>query len=430
MRTVWKIIVIWLYLASVIAGHSALAATVYEQLQSGQRVQEEKEYTTPELPTVYLSFDDGPSVHTPQILDILKQEGVQATFFVLGEHAERHPEWVKRITDEGHALGNHTFNHEYRELYSSYEQFWGQVNRTEETIQAITGLRTSLLRAPGGTYTNFDPFYFYYLDQAGYTVYDWNVDSGDARRANVPTEEIVRNVTGSKLHHEAHVLMHDGPGHQNTVEALPEIIRHYREQGYVFATLDMDVKPVMFSYKNSRWNRPMVSTQQFERSLALSEARAGSLPVVVKSPPSFVLAEEIVLEEAPAPDLTLKLPNRLASLEASSYELKNGRLIVPLRVLVEEMGGRVTWDGERRTAIVEYGAVRLEYRLGDMQLVVLRNGRVTEVIYLPEMALKEGSVYVPLRDTVERLGERIEDYELGEDRSEVNIVPRLSLYRV
>jgi peptidoglycan-N-acetylglucosamine deacetylase len=430
MRTVWKTVIIWMFLVSVIAGHNASAATVFEQLQTGQTVMEEREYTVPDQPTVYLTFDDGPSIHTPQILDILKQEGVAATFFVLGERAERYPDWITRITEEGHALGNHSYNHEYQELYSSYDQFWEQVSLTDRNLEQMTGSRTSLLRAPGGTYTNFDPFYFYYLDQAGYSIYDWNVDSGDARRANVPKKEIVSNVTGSKLYHETHVLMHDGSGHQETVEALPEIIRYYKDRGYAFAALGQNVKPVVFNYRSSRWNRPLSSAQQFEHYLAWSEHRAEQLPIIVESPPSIVLAEEIVSDESPAPALQLTLSNRQITLDGASYELQNGRFIVPLRLLAEEMGGRVSWEGDKRTAVVEYGAVRLEYRLSEMRLVVYRNGNEAEVIHLPEMALKEGALYVPLRGTVERLGERIETYEIDEDSRNVNIVPRLPIYRV
>lgn len=101
----------------------------YHQLRAGKPIQQDREYVRPEHPTVYLTFDDGPSKLTPQVLDILKEENIPATFFVVGEQVEANPEVTKRIVKEGHALGNHSYNHVYRELYADFRTYWEQLQR-------------------------------------------------------------------------------------------------------------------------------------------------------------------------------------------------------------------------------------------------------------------------------------------------------------
>ncbi|UUZ86504.1 polysaccharide deacetylase family protein [Paenibacillus sp. P26] len=155
---------------------------------------------------------------TPKVLDILKEEGVKATFFVLGNQVEERPQTAERIVREGHAIGNHSYNHVYEQLYSDFGVFWEQIERTEKIIEQATGVTPRMIRAPGGTAGNFDAFYFYYLDQAGYEVYDWNVDSGDASRPGVKAQEIIRNIRQSPGHQEQIVLMHDGTGHDESVK--------------------------------------------------------------------------------------------------------------------------------------------------------------------------------------------------------------------
>lgn len=97
---------------------------------------------------VYLTFDDGPSKLTDEILSILEEQQIKATFFVLGEHARKSPEIIYRTAEAGHVIGNHTYNHEYNELYESFTAFWGQIKETEEILREITGSRTSLVRLP------------------------------------------------------------------------------------------------------------------------------------------------------------------------------------------------------------------------------------------------------------------------------------------
>jgi peptidoglycan/xylan/chitin deacetylase (PgdA/CDA1 family) len=214
-----------------------------------------KDYQTPEQPTVYLTFDDGPSKLTGDVLDFLAKEKIKGTFFMIGEQAKSYPNVVKRVLREGHAFGNHSYNHVYKELYADYDGFWKQIKQSEQVLSDLSGIYPRLLRAPGGTSTNFDAFYFYYLEQAGYIVMDWNVDSGDSARGNVPASEIIQNVKKAKLRHEMNILFHDGGGHYSTVQALPEIIRYFKANGYTFAPLTTEVKPIQFPVVASKWKR-------------------------------------------------------------------------------------------------------------------------------------------------------------------------------
>lgn len=284
-------------------------------------------YIRPEKPTVYLTFDDGPSRLTSDILDILKEENVPATFFVLGIHGERYPETLRRIVKEGHAIGNHTYDHRYEELYSDFASFFAQVQRTDEIIYETTGMKTTLFRPPGGSYSNMDDYYMEYMNLAGFITYDWHVDSGDARRRGVPASEIVEKATKVKLEHQMIVLMHDSVGHEETVKALPEIIQFYRDQGYEFAVLDRTVEPKTLAYGKSRWNRTH-SEQLHETYLEMARQFRERARQAEKN--SNLQKGRLVL---------VAKGNRYI-LEEGQYEMIDGHFHVPLDILAEALDGR------------------------------------------------------------------------------------------
>lgn len=322
-------------------------AQAYRLLAAGDRTggaePNDSQYAVPEAPTVYLTFDDGPTKWTPQVLDILKEYGVPATFFVLGQLAEGQEDTIRRIVDEGHALGNHTYNHKYDELYGSFGNFWEQVKRTDDILRSITGQSVRLLRAPGGTATNFDAFYFYYLEQAGYRVHDWTVDSGDSKRRNVPAEEIVRNVKRSKLTHEVNVLLHDGAGHGQSVKALPEIIEYYQEKGYRFAALDERVKPASFRVGKVKWARSIDEDAFLTTLTAIASDRAQSV---------FAYADRSLAA---------------AALSAKAGEPAPQDEWMALREWAADKGA-VVWDASTETASVELeeGLLRFRVRTGEV----------------------------------------------------------------
>ena len=190
---------------------------------------------------VFLTFDDGPTdTVTPQILDILKAEGVPATFFILGSRAEKHPEVLKRAYDEGHYIANHGYSHVYSTIYSSVETVWGEYAQTEQVIRNCIGIQeynSFLFRFPGGSsggkYSKIKANAKEYFDSQRIANINWNALSGDAEGAETKEEQLeyIRNTSQDNT---LIVLMHDAYDKQVTIETLPEIIKYYREQGYVF----------------------------------------------------------------------------------------------------------------------------------------------------------------------------------------------------
>ena len=190
---------------------------------------------------VYLTFDDGPDdKNTPAILDILKQEQVPATFYVLGEMVEKNPEVLKRIFEEGHAIGNHSYNHNYRELYKSPWDYIEQFIKTDEIVMAYVGVRPLITRAPGGAAGVFDANYWEMIKAMGYVEHDWNIVTQDAtpQKPNASTQ--VNNVLrqlGQNPPKNVILLMHSNAGKEETVKALPELIKMFRDWGYQFGVV-------------------------------------------------------------------------------------------------------------------------------------------------------------------------------------------------
>ena len=190
---------------------------------------------------VYLTFDDGPSkTVTPLLLDLLKQENIKATFFVLGARAELNPDILKREYREGHFIANHGYSHIYGSIYETPEAVLDEYNKTKETIARIleTDYDGHLFRFPGGStggkYKNIKAQAKNILDENNIAYIDWNSLSSDAAGAKTK-EAIIENTkqtVGNK--NSVVILMHDAGDKILTYEALPEVISYLREQGYTF----------------------------------------------------------------------------------------------------------------------------------------------------------------------------------------------------
>ena len=192
--------------------------------------------------TAYLTFDDGPdTVNTPAILDVLKAHGIHATFYVLGTMAEKNPTVLKRIFAEGHAIGNHSYDHNYKDLYQSKDSFIAQMQHTDEVIFNILGVRPFIIRAPGGTVGMFTGDYYEALNLLGYVEHDWNVLTEDATPECPSAEEQIHYVDvrthGSLKDNMALILMHCNSGKEETVRALPGIIAILKSKGYRFGVV-------------------------------------------------------------------------------------------------------------------------------------------------------------------------------------------------
>ena len=195
----------------------------------------------PSAGIIYLTFDDGPhATNTDIILDILKSEGVKATFFVVGVGPDR---VIKRAYDEGHELALHTYSHRYEEIYKDDEAYFSDLYKIQARIKNITGHTTMLMRFPGGSSNNISRK----LNQGimtrltksvqakGFKYFDWNVDSGDASYSvdgNFVYNNTIQQLSKTRSNV---ILMHDI--HTHTSDALRDIIQYGKKNGYTFEVL-------------------------------------------------------------------------------------------------------------------------------------------------------------------------------------------------
>lgn len=199
---------------------------------------------------VYLTFDDGPSIYTDEILDILAEYDVKATFFVVGKEDEVSRETLLRIVEEGHTLGMHSYSHKYDELYASVESFKADFEKQRAYLEELTGEPCVFYRFPGGssnTVSATDMHVFAnYLDGQGVVFHDWNIASGDGGRALLDVKTLVKNSTTDVGKWDASViLLHDSAEKSTTVDALPEIIETILAmENTVILPITEDTEPV------------------------------------------------------------------------------------------------------------------------------------------------------------------------------------------
>ncbi|MDE6433635.1 MAG: polysaccharide deacetylase [Lachnospiraceae bacterium] len=191
---------------------------------------------------VYLTFDDGPSIYTGQILDILKANNVKGTFFVIGRD-EQYYEYYKRIVEEGHTIGMHSYTHVYQEFYKSIDSFGAELTKLQELIYDVTGVQTRVFRFPGGSSNSVAPLpienYIAYLNEHNINYYDWNSLNGDAVTTGLSPQTLVDNIMNDVAKNEdSIVLMHDLQTTHTTVESLQLLIDTLRTEGYEILPID------------------------------------------------------------------------------------------------------------------------------------------------------------------------------------------------
>lgn len=202
----------------------------------------------------YLTFDDGPSQNTIEILDFLKANRIKATFFVIGNEEMDHV--YKRIVDEGHTIAIHSETHDYSQIYQNVDTFMQDMNALSDRIEKVTGVRPKIMRFPGGSNNTVSHRYggedimdkiITRVNQEGYKYFDWNVDSMDASATRQSKEVIVESVLkGASGKESAIILMHDAPAKSTTVDALPEIVEGLRKQGFIFKAMTEETPLVQF----------------------------------------------------------------------------------------------------------------------------------------------------------------------------------------
>lgn len=193
----------------------------------------------------YLTFDDGPTKkETAKILDILKEENIKATFFVVGKHVKEYPELVKREYDEGHYIANHGYSHNNKKLYQSQESFKNEIKNTDVEIAKALNMEeycSHIFRFPNGYKTKKYKYQkkedVKILEELGYYYIDWNCLNKDSevKTSNV---ELMRNLKNtSKDKSTLIVLMHDTGDVNNTSEILKQSIEYLKQQGFEFRNM-------------------------------------------------------------------------------------------------------------------------------------------------------------------------------------------------
>lgn len=223
-------------------------ASIAKDAINGKAVKDDKK-------VIYLTFDDGPSTTvTPKILNILKSEEVKATFFILGKNLssdgitinEKSGEILKQEYDDGHAIANHTYSHDYKYLYPNKNinitRFLEDVEKNNILIKKVIGdsFETKVVRFPGGLMSwKGQDVAIEKLKEQNIVPVDWNALNGDAESKKKSPEELVEKaINTSKNKDKVVILMHDTYGKEATAEALTKIIRHFKSEGYEFRTLN------------------------------------------------------------------------------------------------------------------------------------------------------------------------------------------------
>lgn len=205
----------------------------------------------PSEKVVYLTFDDGPSATTERVLDILKEENVPATFFVMAaENNEKYLPTLARTASEGHLIALHTCSHEYKDIYQSPEAYWADIEHLREKLLPYVPAETSIkwIRFPGGSSNTVSHRYGgsnimkelkAQATERGFVYVDWNVSAEDAVGGHPSASTIYNNILReAKDKATCVVLMHDTNATKNTAAALPDVIHWFKNAGFRFDTVD------------------------------------------------------------------------------------------------------------------------------------------------------------------------------------------------
>ena len=230
---------------SIINSRTTLTSTGNENANSSQDAE-----TADGKKRVYLTFDDGPSDNTEEILDILKKYDVKATFFVVGNTSEHGQELLKRIVEEGHSIGIHSYSHKYSAIYDSEESFFEDFNKISDYIYDVTGVRTQICRLPGGSSNTVSKISMAELvrslNEQNIECFDWNISGGDASGQKLSASAISNNVLkGIDRFQTAVVLLHDGADKDSTVEALDIVLKELTENDEIIIDKITENTPVI-----------------------------------------------------------------------------------------------------------------------------------------------------------------------------------------
>ena len=239
-----------IYLPSIPTANSYSFSELYQEFQSNSTMiltPEKRDNITSiyeqKEKIAYLTFDDGPTNRcTPDILDILKENHIAATFFVIGQRVEQNPELVKRAYEEGHFIANHTYSHQDQKLYQNRESFLEEILKTDKAISNAIGIEnyhSHLFRFPCGSMVNYNvkKKYISYLEEIDYTYLDWNCLNNDGVQKASSTTLLQYLKDTSKNKNTLVVLMHDSGDLNLTQNVLQSSIDYLRSEGYSFKSM-------------------------------------------------------------------------------------------------------------------------------------------------------------------------------------------------
>lgn len=201
--------------------------------------------------TVYLTFDDGPSARTDEVLATLAEKNVKATFFVVGHTDEADFERMRQIVAQGHTIGMHSYSHDYQKIYASVEAFLADFYRNFNQIRSVTGVTPTAFRFPGGSVNGYNKAVrkaiVAEMERRGFVPYDWNVTSGDAAAGGARTDQVFGNIVNQSIGKpRCIVLCHDSAPKRTTASALGSVIDELRTMGFGFAPITPTVRPYLF----------------------------------------------------------------------------------------------------------------------------------------------------------------------------------------
>ncbi|MCI9406473.1 MAG: polysaccharide deacetylase [Oscillospiraceae bacterium] len=240
----------WLLSSKFVSG------SAYSDLYPDMYVDASNAFEKEEGKVVYYTFDDGPSKNTIAILDTLKEKGVKATFFVTGQESPGvdSDAILKRIVDEGHSIGMHTYSHKYSDIYASVENYLADFHKIREKILNATGVEPRIFRFPGGSVKNsfaspsVQKAIRIEMRRRGYIYYDWNLVSGDDKSYMTDVDTLIRNIVGgAQGKDKVIILCHDDTMRVSTAQAVGPVIDQLTAQGYRFEKLTEKVQPIQFN---------------------------------------------------------------------------------------------------------------------------------------------------------------------------------------
>lgn len=198
---------------------------------------------TAEQKIVYLTFDDGPFANSTGILKLLQKYNAEATFFMLAPNIKKYPDAVKQMVDDGHAVGMHGVTHDVKQIYQSPQTVVDEMLAGQSEIEALTGVKTNLIRVPYGSKPHMKDHYLDAVNQAGFKMWDWNLDSLDWKYRN---EEYV-----NKVIHDQETAQKDGlvillHEKETTLAHLEQLLKYYSENGYEMKKITESMPPVQF----------------------------------------------------------------------------------------------------------------------------------------------------------------------------------------